>query len=78
MKNYRSLIMGASMLLMANPAFAINTNQTYNSGIMVGIFFAFCALIIVVQLMPALILLFGFVKGLIKGTEKQAIDSRRS
>jgi hypothetical protein len=73
MKSYRSLIIGVSMLLMANPAFAVNTNQTYNSGILVGAFLAFCALIIVVQLMPTLILLFGFVKGLLKGTEKQTI-----
>ena len=76
MKSYRSLIMGVSMLLMANPAFAINTSQTYNSGILVGAFLAFCALIIVVQLMPTLILLFGFVKGLLKGTEKQVSHSR--
>ena len=76
MKSYRSLIMGVAMLLMANPAFAINTSQTYNSGILVGAFLAFCALIIVVQLMPTLILLFGFVKGLLKGAEKQVSHSR--
>ena len=66
------------MSLVASPAFAVDTSQTYNSGILVGAFLAFCALIIVVQLMPTLILLYGFVKGLIKGTEKQASHSSRS
>ena len=76
MKSYRSLLMGVSMLMMASPAFAVDTSQTYNSGILVGAFLAFCALIIVVQLMPTLILVVGFVKGLLKGTEKQASHSK--
>ena len=73
MKKLRNAIMGTSMmLLIANPAFAINTAQTYSSGILVGLFLAFCALIVVVQLVPTIILLIGFVKGMSKGTVKQA------
>jgi prepilin signal peptidase PulO-like enzyme (type II secretory pathway) len=73
MKAYRSLIMATSMLMiMAVPAFAVDTTKTYSSGILVGIFLAFCALVVVVQLMPTIILLVGFIKGLIKGTDKQA------
>jgi prepilin signal peptidase PulO-like enzyme (type II secretory pathway) len=73
MKAYRSLLMGISMLmLMASPALAVDTTKTYSSGILVGIFLAFCALVVVVQLMPTIILLVGFIKGLIKGTDKQA------
>jgi hypothetical protein len=72
MKNLRNSIIGSSlMLLMANPAFAVDTARTYNSGILVGLFLAFCALVVVVQLMPTLILLIGFVKGLIRGTDKE-------
>ena len=73
MKKLRNSILGTSMiLLIANPAFAINTAQTYTSGILVGLFLAFCALIVVVQLVPTIILLIGFVKGMSKGTAKQA------
>ena len=73
MKKFRNVLMGSSvMMLMANPAFAVDTTQTYNSGILVGLFLAFCALIVVMQLMPTIILLIGFVKGLMQGTEKQA------
>ncbi|MDT8443132.1 MAG: hypothetical protein RQ722_02475 [Desulfuromonadales bacterium] len=73
MKKTKSLLMAMSMLmLMAGPAFAVDTSKTYSSGILVGVFLAFCGLIVVVQLMPTLMLLVGFVKGLLKGTAKQA------
>ncbi len=72
MKKFRSLVLGLSMTaLMAGPAFAVDTTKTYSSGILVGAFLAFCALIVVVQLMPTLIVLASFIKGLVKGTNKQ-------
>ena len=72
MKKLRNVLMGSSvMMLLANPAFAVDTTNIYNSGILVGLFLAFCALIVVMQLMPTIMLLVGFVKGLMKGTEKQ-------
>ena len=73
MKKFRSLFLGIPMLaLIAEPAFAIDTTQTYSSGLLVGAFLAFCALIVVVQLMPTLIILAGFVKSVVNGTNKQA------
>jgi len=64
--------MGMSMLMiMASPAFAVDTTKTYSSGLLVGIFLGFCALIVVVQLMPTIMLLYGFIKGLVKGSSKQ-------
>ena len=73
MKKFRSLFLGISMLaLMADPVLAVDTTRTYSSGLLVGSFLAFCALIVVVQLMPTLIILFSFIKELVKGTNKQA------
>lgn len=73
MKRIRNSLMGISMLtLMANPAFAVDTTQTYSSGILVGLFLAFCALVVVMQLVPTIMLLVGFVKGLSKGSKEQA------
>jgi hypothetical protein len=73
MKTYRSLFLGISMLaLMADPVLAVDTSQTYSSGILVGAFLAFCALIVVMQLVPTIILLIGFVKAVFQGTDKQA------
>lgn len=73
MKSYRRLLTGmAALLMMADPALAVDTTKTYSSGLLVAIFLAFCALVVVVQLMPTIMLLVGFIKGLLKGTDKQA------
>lgn len=70
-KVINSLVGTLMFLFIANPAFAVDTAKTYNSGILVGLFLAFCALVVVMQLMPTIILLIGFVKGVIKGNDKQ-------
>ena len=72
MKTLKRKGMGLLMLLLAKPALAVDTTTTYSSGILVGVFLAFCALVVVVQLLPTIMLLVGFVKGLIKGTDKKA------
>lgn len=72
MKTLKSTGTGLLMLLLASPALAVDTTTTYSSGILVGIFLGFCALVVVVQLMPTIMLLVGFIKGLIKGTDKKA------
>lgn len=72
MKKLRNAFMGMAMLMTTvTPAFAVDTTKTYSSGILVGIFLGFCALIVVVQLVPTIMLLVGFVKGLIKDHAKQ-------
>lgn len=53
-------------------AAAVDTSKTYSSGLLIGIFLAFCALIVVVQLAPSLMLLLGFIKGLVRRTETKA------
>ena len=56
------------------PAFAaaVDTSRTYSSGLLIGLFLAFCALLVVVQLMPSVMLLIGFVKGLARRSEPKA------
>jgi len=50
----------------AAPALAASGAREDNSGIFVWIFLGFCALIIVAQLAPALLMMLGFAKGLKK------------
>ena len=59
---------------LANPAFAAGTRED-NSSIFVWIFLALCALIIVGQLIPALLVLTGFAKGLKKEEPKEAAET---
>ena len=61
-------------LLSSAPAFAaaVDTSRTYSSGLLIGLFLGFCALLVVVQLAPSVMLLVGFIKGLTQRTETQA------
>lgn len=59
-------------------AFAAGGAREDNSGLFVWIFLGFCALIVVVQVVPAVLMLFGFAKGLNKNRapEAQTVKSR--
>ena len=61
------LVLGA-----ISPAFAMDTTVVYKSGILVTIFLGICALIVVAQLVPALIMFLSFVKALFSGRRKEA------
>ncbi len=58
-------------MMLVSPVFAVDTSVTYNSGLLVLLFVGFCALIIVAQLVPALLVLFGMTKAVSKGLSQQ-------
>jgi hypothetical protein len=62
------------------PAFAaaVDTSRTYSSGLLIGIFLAFCALLVVVQLVPSIMLLVGFIKGLTRHSAPKAAATARA
>ena len=70
----------ALMFVAASPALAVDTSQTYNSGILVLLFVGFCALLIVAQLVPAVLALFGMTKEAAKSTsgKKLAASAKKS
>ena len=73
MNSGRTMAMTVVMLAGTSlPALAVDTSRTYSSGLLIGIFLAFCALLVVAQLMPSLMLLVGFIKGLARRTETKA------
>lgn len=53
-------------LLKGTPLWAAAAEREDSSNLFVWIFLGFCALIIVAQLIPALLVLFGFAKGVKK------------
>jgi hypothetical protein len=67
MKKMTTIIMAMALCLTAAPAFAVDTTKVYNSGILVILFLGVCALIVLVQLMPALVMLAGSIKSMIRG-----------
>lgn len=54
----------AALLLNASEVFAASAGRVDHSGIVVWMFLGFCALVLVAQLAPALIMLIGAAKAL--------------
>lgn len=79
MKAIRTLLTTAAILVLTvHQAWAVDTTQTYQSGILVLLFLGVCALIVVAQMVPALILMLGtasaFVKK-IRGKKRVAVTN---
>ena len=53
----------------------IDTSLTYNSGILVLAFAGFLALVVVVQTIPAVISLYGMIKGAAEAAKSKAVTS---
>jgi hypothetical protein len=70
MKTNGRLMMTITALLGSTQvAHAASTSTIYTSGWLVLAFFGLCALVVTVQLIPALIMLAGIVKGLLADRE---------
>ena len=67
-----ALTTGMLWLAMFGEAFAVSTNRVYSSGVFVLGFIAFCALVVVVQLIPAIMTLWGMIKGAAEESKKAA------
>ncbi len=59
-------------LVSVAPAFAASSTKVYNSGLLVLAFLGFCALVVVAQLIPAIITLFGMIKGALSKSSEEA------
>ena len=79
MKTLRTLLATTGIILLTvHQAWAVDTSQTYQSGILVLLFLGVCALIIVAQMVPALLLMLGTVSAFAKklrGKEKAAVTN---
>lgn len=54
-------------------AYAADDTKIYSSGLLVVVFLGFCALVVIAQLIPALLILAGMIKSLVKGTKEKPI-----
>jgi hypothetical protein len=69
MKPSTALFGAIAGLVPAATAFAATGIREDNSGIFVWVFLGFCALIVIGQLLPAVMMILGFAKGLKKETK---------
>lgn len=59
----------SAVLFSVLPAFAAEGTRQDHSGLVVWVFLGFCALIVVAQLVPAVLMMVGFAKGIGKDRE---------
>lgn len=79
MKNLLTTSFGLTIsLLLASPALAVDTTKVYNSGFLVLAFLGFCALIVVAQLLPAIMLLIGSIRSMMKNASKKGRVAARA
>lgn len=50
------------------------TNKVFVSGPLILLFLGFCALVVVIQCIPAIIMLYGMIKGAASSKEKETAD----
>ena len=72
-----ALTTGLLTLAMFSEAFAAGTTRVYSSGIFVLGFIGFCALVVVVQLIPAIMTMCGMIKGALENSKKTAKASAK-
>jgi hypothetical protein len=72
----KSILTTLSLILISVPALAADTSKTYTSGILVLLFVGFCALLVVMQLLPAVMNLIGMTKKAAKESSKQKAHAR--
>lgn len=68
----KAIITTLTLIALASPAFAVDTAVTYTSGLLVLLFVGFCALLVVAQLVPAILMLIGMTKAATQGSRKEA------
>lgn len=59
-------------MILVTPAFAINASTTYHSGLFVLSFVGFCTLVVIAQLLPAVLMLFGMTKDVPEGFSRKS------
>ena len=74
-----SAIIGAvaSSILTSTAAFASSgavTNKVFVSGPLILLFLGFCALVVVIQCIPAIIMLYGMIKGAASAAEHDKVE----
>ena len=65
------------ILAVISPAFAADT-VVYKSGILVSVFVGVCALIVVAQLVPALMMVAGFIKASVVSMNRKEAPATES
>jgi hypothetical protein len=70
-----TLSIGTSTTVLASSG---ATNKVFISGPLILLFLVFCALVVVFQCIPAIIMFSGMIKGIFSAADKKAIGGNRN
>ena len=79
MKTLTTVFSSAAISLLTSTAALASsgvTNKVFVSGPLILIFLGFCALVVVVQCIPAIIMLYGMIKGTVSVTKDKKVGVR--
>ena len=74
------IIVAAISLVTSTAAFASSgvTNKVFVSGPLILLFLGFCALVVVVQCIPAIIMFYGMIKGTVSATKDEMVEVKNN
>jgi hypothetical protein len=69
----------ALSLVTSSAAFASSgaTNKVFVSGPLILLFLGFCALVVVIQCIPAIIMLYGMIKGTVSAVKDERAEVKK-
>ena len=80
MKTLSTIFSAVSVsLVTSSVAFASSgaTNKVFVSGPLILLFLGFCALVVVIQCIPAIIMLYGMIKGIASVEKDETVEVKR-
>jgi hypothetical protein len=81
MKTISTVISAAAISLMSSTAAfasATATNKVFVSGPLILLFLGFCALVVVIQCIPAIMMLYGMIKGAASASKDERVTVKSS
>jgi len=79
-KQFLTTVCSAIVLSLSNSTGALAstgvTNKVFVSGPLILLFLGFCALVVVIQCIPAIVMLYGMIKGAASNREKATVNVR--
>jgi len=67
-----SLVTGTAALASSGA-----TNKVFVSGPLILLFLGFCALVVVIQCIPAIIMLYGMIKGTVSAVKDERVEVKK-
>lgn len=73
-RNYLLIYTLTVWLATITNAYAATTTKVFSSSILVVVFLGFCALVVVAQMIPAILVLIGMIKSVVKGSNEKPVE----